>query len=118
GASGEPAIQQLVALALNDPKTAAPIRVLLLDALAKCRTEPLPQSWLEALGKSLQHDDVAIRRRALATIKTRNLTQLDRQLDELSREATQPADVRLAALECLSRRRPRLDAPAFDLLAA
>jgi putative heme-binding domain-containing protein len=93
-------------------------RLLLLDLLAKCRTEPLPASWLEALGKSLKDDDVALRRRALTTIKTRNLAQLDRQLEELSRESSQPVDVRIATLECLARRRPRLDTAAFDLLAA
>src|SRR5262249_4803355 len=91
GGSGEPAIQQLVAKARGEPKTVPTTRILLLDVLAKCRTETLPASWLEALAKALKHDDVTIRRQALAAIKTRNLSQLDRQLDELSREANQPA---------------------------
>lgn len=116
--SDEPTIQQVVAEALGEPKTAAAIRLALLDAVAKCRTEPLPVGWLEALGRLLKHDDVAIRRQTLATIKTRAISQLDRQLDELSREVKQPADVRLAAVECLARRRPRLDADTFGLLTA
>ncbi len=118
GASSNPAIQNLVADTVGNPKTAAAIQNLLLDGIAKSRIEPLPASWLEALAKALKHYDVAVRRQSLAAIKTRNISQLDGQLDELSGDEKQPADVRIAAIECYSKRTRKLGAAAFTLLVA
>lgn len=118
GTSGESTIQRVVADALVEPKTATAIRILLIDVIARCRTESLPANWVEALGATVRHGDVAVRRQSLATIKMRSISSLDRQLEELSRDANQPIDLRIAAIECLSRRRLKLDAETFALLAA
>jgi len=118
GAGGEAAIQSTVADALGDAKTPPATMIVLLELLAKSRVEPLPAVWLEALGKSLKHNDLGVRRQAIASIKVRNIGQLDRVLDELSRDARQPGDVRISAVECLSRRRPQLEDEAFALLAS
>ena len=117
GSSGEEVIQKVLADALSEPKTSAATRSLLLDLLAKVHAESVPTSWVDALGKSLNHEDVAVRRQTLETIKTRNMGQLDQQLNALARDSKQSADLRIAALECLSRRQPKLDAEAFALLA-
>src|SRR5262249_26971038 len=70
--SGDAKVQRLVAAALENPKTSVAMRLLVLRALARCRAE-LPKSWLAALGQALGHDDLAVRREAVAAIKARNL---------------------------------------------
>lgn len=116
--SGEPAIQRAVAEALREAKTATAIRLVLIESLTRCRTEPLPASWREALGELLKSDAATVRRQALSTITARNIAQLDLQLTELARDAKQPSDLRVAAIESLSRRHPKLDADFFETLMA
>jgi putative heme-binding domain-containing protein len=118
GSSGDEVVQKLVADALGSTRTKPAVRAVLIDLLAKARAESFPPTWVEALGQSLKHEDVAVRRQALAAVKTRNASQLDKELDALARDPKQPADVRIAALECLARRRPGLDKDAFALLTA
>lgn len=117
GSGGESAIQKAVAEAIAGPKTAAATRSFLIDQVAKSRTEPLPETWVQALGVALGHEDVTIRRQALTAVRARNLGKLDLRLADLGRDAKQPTDVRLTALEALARRQPKLDATAFGLLA-
>jgi putative heme-binding domain-containing protein len=114
---GESTVQQLVAEALAGSRTAPATRVLLLGVVARSRLDPLPPSWLDALGQALMDADLAVRREAVAAVKTRNLSRFDGQLAELSRQASLPADLRIAALECLAGRRKQLDAEAFGLLS-
>ncbi len=114
--AGEESIQQVVAGALAAPQTPTPTRLLLLGVVSRCRLDALPASWTDAVGRCLFHPDLAVRRESLAVIKARNLTQLDRQLTELSRQPSQPAELRVAALECLAPRRQGLDEGSFALL--
>jgi putative heme-binding domain-containing protein len=114
--SGEANIQQLVAEALADTRTPTGSRLLLLRVLARCPLETLPAGWVKGLSDALDHDDVTVRREAVATVKTRNLKQLDPQLLALARRKSLPAELRIAALECLAERRHPVDAESFALL--
>jgi putative heme-binding domain-containing protein len=114
--SGAADIQRLVAEALASPRTATATRLLLLRVVARCRLDPLPRPWLDALGQALTHDDLAVRREAVATLKARNLAQFDKQLANLARQGNLPADLRIAALDCLAGRQRQLDAESFTLL--
>jgi putative heme-binding domain-containing protein len=116
GFSGKANIQGLVAEALANPKTATATRLLLLRVLARCRLDQLPKPWLDALGRALAHDDLAVRREAVATLKARNLGQFDKQLTGLSKQGNLPTDLRIAALDCLAGRQRQLDAESFTLL--
>jgi putative heme-binding domain-containing protein len=115
--SGEAGVRRLVADALASAKTPPPRRLLLLRVLARCRTD-LPKSWRAALGQALGHDDLTVRREAVAAIKARNLPDFDDRLDALSREKALPAELRIAALDCAAARRRSLPAEAFALLTA
>src|SRR5207249_2494395 len=84
--SGEESIQRLVAEALANARTTLATRLLLLRVLARCRLEPLPKSWLEALGLAIEQEDLSIRSEAVATVKARSLSQFDSQLTNLSRQ--------------------------------
>jgi len=114
---GETATQEILAEALANRRTATATQSLLLDVVARSPLGSLPPTWIDGLRNVLDHAEVAIRRQAVAAVKTRNLSQLDRELVDLSRQTSMPADLRIAAIECLVRRRPQLDANSFTLLA-
>jgi putative heme-binding domain-containing protein len=113
---GQNGIRPLVSEALADPRTISPTRLLLLRVMAQGRPDALPADWLMALGQSLAHEDHAVRRAAIVVVKAGGLKQFDSNLLELSRKASLPAEVRIAALECLAGRNKKLDADAFTLL--
>jgi putative heme-binding domain-containing protein len=115
--SAEPAVQDVVAEALRERRTSSAIHIALIEALAQSRAEKLPARWLEALATLLKHDEIAVRRHVLAAIRTRNLAELDPQVAELGRDARQPPEIRIAAIECWSRRHPKLEADFFGVLA-
>ncbi|HVC95344.1 MAG TPA: HEAT repeat domain-containing protein [Pirellulales bacterium] len=115
--AGEENIQRLVAHALAEPGTEPARRLLLLNVVARSRVEPLPASWLAALGRSLDDSDLDIRGAAVETLKTRKIGQFDDALAQLGRDDALPVDLRIAALECLAQRRQQLDSEAFALLS-
>jgi putative heme-binding domain-containing protein len=114
--SGEADVQRLVAEALARRETTPATRLLLLRVLGRCRLDPLPRPWLDALGQALVYDEPAVRREALATVKARNLRDFDRRLEALSRQDHLPADLRIAALDCIAGRQRQLAPESFTLL--
>jgi putative heme-binding domain-containing protein len=116
--AGQADVQRLVAAALADPTTPRPTRLLLLGVLARARVEPLPRAWREVLEKTLGHADDALRREAVSVIKARNLTDFDAPLAALSRQTDLPAELRIAALDCVSPRQRPLAPASFELLTA
>jgi putative heme-binding domain-containing protein len=114
--SGHSDVEKLVANVLAAPRSPSETRRLLLRVLSRCRVEPLPKLWSDALGRSLGDRDPNIRRDAVGVVKARGLSQYDDQLAVLSREKTVPAGLRIAALDCLAGRLKHLDEDAFALL--
>ena len=115
--SGDARVQRLVADALASTKTPPATRLLLLRVLARCHV-PLPRPWLDSLRQALASDDLVVRREAVAAIRARNLSDFDDRLEELSRRKEVAAELRIAALDCINGRRPRLSAEGFALLTA
>jgi putative heme-binding domain-containing protein len=113
GGSSDAAVQTVVAEALTAKETPPATRRFLIGVIGQTRTEPLPKSWVGALDIALADDTVV--REALGVIKVRKWKQFDGHLQKLSREPRQPAEVRLAALECLAGR-GALDAETFTFL--
>ncbi|MBI1914495.1 MAG: HEAT repeat domain-containing protein [Planctomycetes bacterium] len=116
--AGEARVQRLVVDTLADPKTAPVTRLLLLGVVARCRVDPLPKPWAEALERALGHDDPTVRREAVSAIKARNLSGFDQRLAALSRQADLAAELRIAALDCIAGRQQQLAPEAFALLTA
>jgi putative heme-binding domain-containing protein len=115
---GQADVQRLVAEALASPKTALPTRLLLLRVLGRARVEPLPAAWRAALEKALGHEDLAVRREAVSVVKARNLADFDGPLAALARQPDLPAELRIAALDCVSPRQRPLGRESFALLTA
>jgi putative heme-binding domain-containing protein len=115
---GQEEVQRLAAEALTDARTARETRLLLLRVFARSPLERLPRAWLDGVAHALAHEDVSIRREAIATIKARSLARFDRQLAEIARQPRLPLDVRLAALDCTAGRERQLDPESFALLTS
>jgi putative heme-binding domain-containing protein len=114
--SGTDGVQKLVAEVLSGSGTPTATRLLLLGVVARCRVEPLPKPWSAVLGQALEHPEPAVRREAVAVVRARNLRQFDRQLAALGRQKNLPAELRVAALDCLAGRQGRVEAEVFQLL--
>jgi putative heme-binding domain-containing protein len=111
--AASPLVQQVVADALGDPGTAAPARDLLLEVIARASLKKLPEAWLPELGRALREGEPELRMRAVATVQERALKNFDPALKDIARDATAPADLRLAALGAIA---PRLTPVEADLL--
>jgi putative heme-binding domain-containing protein len=116
--SGQPNVQRLVGDLLADRQTPAASRLCLLRVTGQVGQETLPAGWVRGVGHCLEDADAAVRRAAVAAVKATGLKVFDPQLLALSRRQTLPADLRIAALECLAARRQQVDAEAFALLTA
>jgi putative heme-binding domain-containing protein len=114
----EPVIQNEVTAAVADAHVPAATKLVLLRAMARCALESFPERWSNALAKALEDPEAAIQKESITSIKARDLRGLDQRLAEVGRAADQPADVRIAALECLAGRLGPLDASAFSVLTA
>ena len=88
----------------------------MLRVLNRCRLDPLPSSWLDLLRQAIEQEDPALKREAVAVVKVRNLDRFDAQLATLSRNEAMPAELRIAALECLAPRRKETEETSFALL--
>jgi putative heme-binding domain-containing protein len=116
GFGGEAPVQALVAETLADTKTTISTRLLLIRVITRCRLDRLPSAWLAALGRALDDHDLTVRREVVVALKARNLGDFDGALMTLSRRENLPADLRIAALDCLAGRQAQLDGAAFALL--
>lgn len=113
----DPAIQAVVAAALDGAHTPTGTLSFLLRTIGQSRLEPLPANWLDALGHIVaSSSSIDLRRAAVATIQSRRLTKFDKQLAELGRDEQAPADLRIASLESLAGRLGPPHAKAFALL--
>ncbi len=113
--SADPVVQDIVAAALADPLKPPATRVFLVRVMGQSRVEALPKSWVGALETALWAEPT--RREALAAITARQWRQFDARVRELTRAAKQPADIRLAAFECLAARRAAVDQESFAFVS-
>lgn len=91
-------IMDAVALLMAD--TSHPDRTLfLLESIEQSPLNPLPESWLAALGIVLDSDDPVPRSRAIGVVRTRGIEAHDSKLLALADDGQQPEALRLAALD-------------------
>jgi putative membrane-bound dehydrogenase-like protein len=110
------AVQKLVADVLERDATPTGTRLLLLETIARAPLERLPASWVKQLGRELRSKDRAILRQTLAILRDRAVSDFDRDLARLARDAKQDDEVRLEALSALAPRLGKVDADVFSFL--
>lgn len=114
-AAAEP-VAKLIGRRLTDSKLPPATRQQLLAALAGGHELPLHKSWVSALERALESDDVQTIESALAAVASIKTDRFDSQLQKLGADERRPALVRIAVLEALSGRGSRLSDSAFELL--
>lgn len=115
--SGDPDLQRLLGEALAGRAISPATQMLLIGVIRQSRVNPLPATWSDGLSQVLAHGHPTVRWEALATVRIRGWREYDDVIGRVSRDAQQPSELRLAALECLAGAQKPLDAAAFGFLA-
>jgi putative membrane-bound dehydrogenase-like protein len=111
-------VQQVVAQSLRQEETPPATRLLLLETIARAPLDQLPDAWIEALGRHLQHADPRVLRQTIATIQAGRVSQFDAALLALARDQARPGELRVAALSAAATRMNRIEPTLFDFLLA
>ncbi|HYT88426.1 MAG TPA: PVC-type heme-binding CxxCH protein [Gemmataceae bacterium] len=112
----EPAVQELTARGLNDAKTSAVVRLLLLETVARAPIEKLPPAWVSAAGKALGDEDERVVRQAIAAVRAARVADFDARLLKLASDARRSEEVRVAAIAAAAPRLSPLPESALSLL--
>ncbi|MBW3540158.1 MAG: HEAT repeat domain-containing protein [Planctomycetes bacterium] len=110
--SGDEAVQQLVAEALSASSTAAPVRLLLLEVVQRSPVETLPARWLEVLRQILESGSADERTMIAQIVQDRAIDRFDARLTAIATGASEPVELRVAALLAVG---PRLKTLPDDL---
>ena len=113
--SGHERVQEIVAQALLSPDTAAEVRSVLLEGLARVPT--LPDRWVDSLRKLLTDEAVPdVIRETLAVLSSSGTSQLDEALRSVAANAKHSDDLRAAVWCCLAARGVAIPDTALTLL--
>ncbi|MEN9575957.1 MAG: hypothetical protein RL514_3812 [Verrucomicrobiota bacterium] len=116
--AADASLQSAIAVALNMPTTREERRLFLLEVLERSPLKKFPEPWNQVLGALLDGQSTTLRLRVLALLRTRGLTEFDRELRRLSAAPTEATPVRVAAVAALAGRTHPLATNLFELLAA
>jgi putative heme-binding domain-containing protein len=115
--SGNAQVQMLVADTLAAPRTAAPVRLLLLEVMARSEIKPWPKAWAEPVKKSLRSKDGREVGQAVAAAAASGLRRFDGELQALAGDASRPLAVRVAAAAAFAGSGQPLGKTVFEFLA-
>jgi putative membrane-bound dehydrogenase-like protein len=114
--SGDPEIQDLVALTLRREATSADTRLALLEVMGRAPLDALPPTWAAELRWSLLHPDERVARQAVSAVRAAGVKGLDEALLRVARETSRGVELRVEALAAAAPRLARLERPLFALL--
>ena len=93
------------------------MKLLLLDVISRSELPETPSNWIDPLAAALHSTDPAVLQQSVRTVGTLKSSAFDDRLAELADDASQPIELRVAALRAEIARRPQLTNAAFNLLA-
>lgn len=114
--AADPQVQALVTETLAATTTSSERRVFLIDTIERAPLKELPTAWNDQIRQLLASSDPRVRQRAIALVRIRRLSGLGDALSKIALDASEPADLRLAAMSADLARNPRLSSEAFDFL--
>jgi putative heme-binding domain-containing protein len=114
----DPAIQEVMAEALERTTTPAATRVLLLEAMARAQADPWPLSWMRVLRKALSDPDEAVARHAVATVRANDRLAFEGPLLELVHDRARGRDLRVEALDAVAPRLHGVETAVFEFLVS
>lgn len=109
-------LRKTAGVSLGDPSLDAKRQLFLLQTAERCSSKSFPQEWTAGLERLLSHGDAKVRTAAIGLLRARGVASLDERLRTLSASATEPDDVRVAALSALGGRTPTLSEADFAYL--
>ncbi|MBL8227963.1 MAG: HEAT repeat domain-containing protein [Bryobacterales bacterium] len=113
---GDSNLKQTVGRALGDGTLDSKRHLFLLDTAERCSTKEFPSEWSAGIRSLLSHKEPAVRVRAANLVRARGVAGLDEDLRKLVDDASQPDEVRIAALSAIGGRTPKLAAKEFAYL--
>ena len=109
-------IQNFITTQLDNKNLALSKRLLLIDVINHSDVKKLPESWVKQLGKLLHSSDPEIRSAVLNLIKSRSISVLNHDLNQIVQDPKTPTDFRLKALSARLMSNPDLSATEFEMV--
>ena len=109
-------VQQMMAELLGDPASPAERKILLLDTMDRCPLKQLPTPWIQSVGGMLKDADIKERSRAVALIRSHQISEWADELTRIASNDAETADLRTAALGALVATHPQLSPSHFTFL--
>jgi putative heme-binding domain-containing protein len=112
----EPSMQDLMARSLREEKTAAGMRLLVLESMVRALPERCPPTWLGEARWALDGDDERVVRQAVALLRAAGAGDFDDALLRIARDGQRSADLRVDALHAAAPRMAKIDGALFRFL--
>jgi putative membrane-bound dehydrogenase-like protein len=116
--SRDAAMQDLMAGALRDEKTGDPMRLLILEAMARGLSERAPATWLAEARWALDAKDDRVVRQAVALLRAAACGDFDDALLRLARDEARSVELRVESAGSVAPRLAKLDGGVFKFLLA
>lgn len=110
-------IQNFITAQLNSNNLPLSKRIFLIDVMNHSDVRELPGSWVKQLGNLLRSNDHEIRSGVLNLIKSRRISVLNNELNQIVQDGKTPADFRLKALSARLMSDPNLSVAEFDMIS-
>jgi putative membrane-bound dehydrogenase-like protein len=112
----DPAMQDLMARSLRDDKTAAGMRLLVLESMVRALPDRCPPTWLGEARWALEDADERVARQAVALIRAAGTGDFDDALLRIARDDAKSVELRVEALHASAPRLAKLDGALFRFL--
>jgi putative membrane-bound dehydrogenase-like protein len=114
--SREPAMQDLMAQTLREERTSTPLRLLVLESMARALPERFPSTWLAEARWSLDSPDERVVRQAVAVLRAAGAVDFDEALLRIARDEARSSELRVESIGTAAPRQAKLEASLFKFL--
>ncbi len=110
-----PSMQHFMAGQLNvSSKTH---QLFMLGSMEACKIDTFPVAWIPAIQNTLMPDaDQQVKLHAIQLVRSRGITSLANQLQQVADDQNNPAELRMEAIAALQKARPDFSNDHFDYL--
>jgi putative heme-binding domain-containing protein len=114
--SRDAAMQDLMAQTLRDGKASGPMRLLILEAMARALPDRFPSTWLAEARWALDAGDDRVVRQAVAVLRAAGCGDFDEAMLRIARDEARAAELRVESAGAVAPRLAKLDAAVFKYL--
>jgi putative membrane-bound dehydrogenase-like protein len=114
--SNDKHLQNFIGAHLENSGTPVAKKIFLMEVMGRSAVQNLPMSWVDPLGKLLKGDNTELRYAVLSLIESHGINTLNRELNQIIRNAHAPAAFRLKAFSAKLKSETSLSDSDFQLL--